>query len=192
MHTGKKFENISYEDKYLNGRIFKNCTFYKSSLKGCVFEDSSFDDCVFDDCDLSLLKLKSTSFSRVTLKNCKAIGIIWADALNPFSIAFQQSRISFSSFYGKNLKKAQFIQCIADEVDFSECNLSQADFSGTELTRATFSNTDLTKANFTGATNYFIDARTNKLQKAKFSLPEALSFLYAMGIELDETSKDSF
>jgi uncharacterized protein YjbI with pentapeptide repeats len=183
-HKNKRFENITYEGKHLEGRVFQNCTFYKCNLKGCTFEDSSFDKCVFDDCDISLMKIKDTSFSNVTVKNSKALGIMWLDADAPFSIQFLDSRISFCSFYGKPLKKAKFLNCNADETDFSECNLMEADFAGTDLRNARFFNTNLTKANFVGATNYFIDTQTNKISKAKFSLPEAISFLHALDIEL--------
>jgi len=186
FHENKQFKNVTYEDKHLVGRVFKNCTFYKCSMKGCFFEDSNFDRCTFDECDISLMKFKDTGFSGVTIKNSKAIGVLWVDTDSPFSAQFLDSRISFSSFFGKNLKKINILRCQADEADFSNCNLMQADFSGTDLRNAIFSNSDLSKANFVGATNYYIDAKNNKIAKAKFSLPEALSFLYAMDIELVE------
>lgn len=186
IHRNKRFEHITYEGHHLAGRIFQNCTFFKCNLKGSTFEDSSFDKCLFDDCDISLMKMKDTSFSGIQVKNSKALGVMWLDADAPFSIQFTDSRISFCSFYGKALKKVKFINCIADEVDFSECNLTEADFAGTDLRNARFFNTNLTKANFVGATNYFIDIQSNKIAKAKFSLPEAISFLHALGIELVE------
>ncbi len=184
VHKDKKFENITYENKHLIGRVFRNCTFSKSSMKGCKFEDSSFDGCTFDDCDISLMKFQDTAFTNITVNNCKAMGIAWSEATNPFSIQFLHSRISYSVFYGKNLRKTKIVHCQADEADFSECNLSQADFGYTDLRGARFSNTDLTKANFAGAKNYYIDPAANKIAKAKFSLPEALSFLQVLDIEL--------
>ena len=130
------------------------------------------------------MSFKFTSFTNIQINNCKAIGIIWSNANNPVSLNFKESRISFSSFYGKNLKKAQFINCVADEVDFTECNLVMASFEGTELRNAKFSNTDLSKASFLGAKDFFINPNTNKLKQAKFHLQEALSFLSFLEIEI--------
>ncbi|MBC7426078.1 MAG: pentapeptide repeat-containing protein [Bacteroidia bacterium] len=185
IQQDRQYENITFEEKILKNRVFIKCSFHKSSLKGCTFENSVFEDCVFDDCDISLMKFKDTSFSNVTLKNCKAIGVLWVETNNPFSINCTNTRLSFCSFYSKSLKKSKFVNCIADEVDFSECNLAGADFTGTDLRNARFLNCDLSKANFVGALNYFIDARSNKISKARFSLPEALSFLTALDIELE-------
>ena len=88
---------------------------------------------------------------------------------NPLSVNFINSRISYSSFFGRNLKKAQFINCIGEEVNFSDCNLNRADFAGTNLKNAIFSNTDITMANFVGAVNYTINLQNNKTKKAKFN-----------------------
>ena len=184
IHLNKKFENIIWEEKNITGKNFDHCTFYKCSLKGCFFEDCFFEKCKFEECDLSLIKFKDTTLSEVQINGSKAIGIVWHAANNPISVSFNNSRISYSSFFGKNLKKGHFINCIADEVDFSECNLTMANFTGTELKNAIFSNTDLTQANFVGALNYSINLNNNKTKKARFSLPEALSFLYNLDIIL--------
>lgn len=183
-HYKKRFENITYEGKRVIGRAFDRCTFYKSSLQRCVFEECTFDNCIFEACDLSLMSFKFSALTNVQIIGCKAIGIIWANANNPFSANFKDSRISFSSFYGKNLKKAQFINCIADDVDFTECNLVMSSFEGTELRGAKFSNTDLSKASFIGAKEVMINPVTNKLKQAKFNMQEALSFLSFLDIEI--------
>jgi len=183
-HEDKIFENISYEEMHITGRNFDNCRFYKSSLKGCVLQQCTFDKCTFEECDLSLMKFLSTSFSDVKIINCKAIGIIWADTISALSVNFDHSRISFSSFYGKQLKKSRFINCAANDVDFTGCNLSQASFTGSDLQNAKFENTDLTRADFVGAKNYRIQPGMNKIKNAKFSLPEALSFLDSLDIQI--------
>jgi fluoroquinolone resistance protein len=183
-HYGKRFENINYEDKYIIGRTFENCVFYKSTIKGCVFEDCTFNKCTFEETDLSLIKFKETYFSDNTLINCKAIGILWYDAMNPFSIAAKGSILSYCSFFGKNLKKVKLLHCIAREVDFTGCNLSSADLTGTDFMASTFSDTDLRLANFTGAQNYHIDPAGNKIKGAIFQLPAAISFLDSLGITI--------
>ncbi len=62
------------------------------------------------------------------------------------------------------------------EVKFEDC-----DFVGCQ-----FHQTDLSSADFTTARNYFMNAESNKLKKTKFSLPEAVSLLANLDIELKE------
>lgn len=190
VHEDRVFDRVDYQDKVVSDRTFTNCTFNNCNLSKTVFEDCYFDKCTFDKCDLSLMKVKSSSFSQLQIINSKAIGILWFDAKtpftkNPFTISCIDSNISYSSFFGMNLKKAKFTRCVAKEVDFSECNLVEADFSGADLEGARFSNCDLSSANFINARNYGIDITGNKVKKAKFSLPEAINLLHSLGIVLE-------
>ncbi|WP_158797507.1 pentapeptide repeat-containing protein [Pedobacter sp. L105] len=183
-HYNKRFESINYEEKHLVGRYFDNCVFYKSTLKGCLFDDCTFTKCTFEETDLSLIKFKDTYFSDCVLINCKAIGVLWYDTLNPFSIQAKGSILSYSSFFGKNLKKVKLQKCIAWEVDFTGANMGNGDLSGTDFMGSTFSDTDLRLANFTAAQNYHIDPAGNKIKGATFQLPAAISFLDSLGIKI--------
>lgn len=184
-HQQKKFEQVTYEDQHVIDRNFTDCTFVQSALKGCVFEDCSFDRCTFIDCDLSLVKFKSTSFNGLQVIRSKAIGIRWDTVRNLRNVHFKDSLISYSSFAGKMLKKAAFIDCIADEVDFTDAVLQEANLSGTDLIHARFFNTDLTGADFSRAKNYHIDIRNNKVKNATFTLPEALQLLSSLEITIE-------
>ncbi|MDB5284044.1 MAG: hypothetical protein JWO06_3119 [Bacteroidota bacterium] len=184
-HEGKTFEKISYQDKTVLDRKFINCVFKNCNFSNTIFKDCVFDECTFDGCDLSLMKVKGSLLKRIQVNSSKAIGIQWFDARSPFSINCTDSNISYSSFFGKDIKKAKFIKCVARETDFSECNLTEANFEGTDLAEARFSDTDLSLANFREAKNYNIDVRFNKVRKTKFSLPEALSLLNSFDITLD-------
>lgn len=183
-HTNRRFEKVNYEEKEIVGRYFENCVFYKSTIKGCTFEDCTFNRCTFEETDLSLVKLKDTYIADCVLINCKAIGILWYDSQNPFSIEARSSILSYSSFFGKNLKKVKLINCIAREVDFTACNMGSADLTGTDFMGSTFSDTDLRMANFKEAQNYHIDPSRNKIKGARFQLPAAISFLDSLGITI--------
>ncbi|ASZ12337.1 pentapeptide repeat-containing protein [Chitinophaga pendula] len=184
LHFEKEFNLIDYANKHIVNRHFDHCKFMHSNIGGCVFENCRFDNCVFESCDLSLIKLKNTGVHKVSILHSKAIGIWWHEAKGPININFEDSKISHSCFAGKNLKQNRFINCVAEEVDFSGCNLTKAVFTGTDLQQARFEQTDLTQADLSGAMNYFIDPLRNKIKKAKFSLPAALSFLQALDIRL--------
>lgn len=184
-HEGKVFEKIQWLDAVVSGRTFVKCTFSKCQFNGLSFLECSFTDCTFEDCDLSLMKVKGSYFTRLQVNRCKAIGIHWFDVGKPFTIQFTDSNISYSSFFGKPLKKTKFKNCVAKEVDFSECILSEADFGGTDLEGARFIDCDLSLANFKEARNYHIDIQHNKVKKTKFSLPEALRLLDAFDVVID-------
>ena len=190
VHEDKVFEKVDYQDKLVADRTFTNCTFNNCNLSKTVFEDCTFESCIFDKCDLSLMKVKGCTFSHIRITNSKAIGILWFDAKTPFTkkpftISCIDSNISYSSFFGKNLRKAKFVRCTAKELDFSECDLVEASFTETDLEGSRFINCDLSSANFTNARNYYIDVNANKLKKAKFSLPEAINLLHSLDIILD-------
>lgn len=52
------------------------------------------------------------------------------------------------------------------------------------MTNTLFSNTNLTEADLSAARNYHITPGQNVLKRAKFSLPEAMSLLYSLDIDL--------
>ena len=97
---------------------------------------------------------------------------------------FIKSVISHSTFIGLNLADIRVVDCIAIDVDFREADLSRADFTGTDLTSSLFNDTNLTAADLSQARNYDIDPVQNIIKSARFSLPEAMSLLYSMDIEL--------
>jgi fluoroquinolone resistance protein len=184
IYVKKAFKNSNYQGKLIKDRSFENCQFTGCIFNEAVFENCRIDNCTFDNCDLSLVSFKYTNLYKTNINNSKAIGVKWFELDNPFDINFYNTTLSFSSFMGKILKKNKMIDCTAEDVDFTDCNLTQCDFSGTSFTNARFLNSNLTQANFTTAKNYSIDPLHNKLKKAKFSLPEAESFLYLLGIEI--------
>jgi uncharacterized protein YjbI with pentapeptide repeats len=104
----------------------------------------------------------------------------------PLVIGFSDCAISHSTFIGLNLAGIHIKNCVAFEVDFREADLSRADFTGTDLSGSIFLSTNLREADLRHARNYTIDPGKNEVITTKFSLPEAMSLLYAMDIELDD------
>lgn len=184
------FEKIDHSEKRLSGKSFSSCTFVQCTFTKTIFSECTFEDCTFDRCDLSMIQVKGSTFSQIKLNGCKAIGILWFDiripfARHAFSLTCTDTNISYSSFFGMNLKKVKFSQCVAKEVDFSECNMQEAELRGCDLEGARFAGTDLTGADLRGAQNYQIDIQGTKVRGAKFSLPEATALLHSLGIIID-------
>ena len=178
LHQNKVFDKITYKDVVVKDKEFNKCKFTHCDFSNITFEDCEFEDCFFENCNLSSLKVKYSRFSNVTFKSCKMIGIAWDEASLPFSIACEDSNISYSSFYAMKLKKMKICKCTAHDVNFSEADLQLSKFNYTDLQDSIFQKTNLTKANFENAFNYNeIDLINGKIKKAVFSMPEVLVLL---------------
>ena len=185
------FQKVKFEGARLASKEFDECVFTHCSFRESTFLECKFSDCTFQDCDLGLVRFEGTAFSDVKFERSKVIGVNWTLAAwsrfqSESPISFVDCVVDFSAFIGLTLRKMVIRKCRAQEVEFSDADLTSANFSGTDLAKSRFSHTNLTKANFEGATNYSIDLATNKITKAKFSLPEALSLLYGLDIVLVE------
>ena len=78
----------------------------------------------------------------------------------------------------------KFINSLIQDTGFEECNLEGALFDKCNLEQTVFINNNLKKSNFETSKNYLIDPKVNDIQKAQFSLPEALSFLSLLPIKI--------
>ncbi|WP_419765036.1 MAG: pentapeptide repeat-containing protein [Arcobacter sp.] len=177
-------EFIEYDDKNLDSIYFDNCTFVKCNFSKGNFYACKFTECKFIDCDLSLCLLKSCTFNDVTFKNSKLLGISWSSCVEPFDVVFDSCNISQNSFHLLDLRQMKFINSLIKDTGFEECNLEHALFDKCNLEQTVFLNNNLKKSNFETSKNYLIDPKYNDIQKAQFSLPEALSFLNLLPIKI--------
>ncbi|WP_341417852.1 pentapeptide repeat-containing protein [Paenibacillus filicis] len=104
----------------------------------------------------------------------------------PGTFTFEECALNHSTFIGLGLQQCVFRSCLAKDVDFREADLTKADLSSTDFSESVFGDTNLTNADFSHATNYQIDPGSNRITKAIFMLPEAVSLLYCMDIQLKE------
>jgi fluoroquinolone resistance protein len=142
-------------------------------------------DCIFEDCILNAVNLTDTNL-QASFLNCKVQGINFFTAKRTFlSLKFERCLIRYSSFAELTLNATSFENCSFEHVDFADAKLVGAKFSGSTFTECTFKNTDLSKADFRNARGYAIDPTLNKLAKARFDLPEAISLLDHFNIRLD-------
>jgi fluoroquinolone resistance protein len=187
--SGASFERLAQSGANLAGCSLYQCTFERCAFTECDFERSIIQECVFRHCDLSLAKLRGASFTQTRFENCKLLGLNWTDTtwsrkgLQQRAV-FHACTLDYATFTGLPLGKLQLTGCSARDADFSEADLSNADCSDTDFTGARFIRTNLASANFAGARNYVIDPRQVNLKDARFSMPEAVALLEALGIVL--------
>jgi fluoroquinolone resistance protein len=189
IYIDKHFIDVDLTNTTLLSKQFEDCYFTDCNFSNTKFTNCKFYQCKFHNCNLSLLDVSSCTFFDTTFEACKAIGINWTKAAWPniklsSPIHFTRCTLNDSSFFGLSLKEIIITECTAHEVDFREAYCSAADFSHTDFAGSLFNNTNLTKANFIEALNYRINPTFNKIKKAKFSLPEAISLLKSLDIEL--------
>jgi uncharacterized protein YjbI with pentapeptide repeats len=121
--------------------------------------------------------------------DCQLVGINWSNSglqRKSFlkTLEFQNCVLNYSTFTALNLDKIRITDCIAQNADFSDASLVNACCTNSDFTNTRFSSTNLSGADFRGARNYNIPVTSNKIAKAKFSLPEALSLLSSLDIEI--------
>ena len=188
-YTDRVFEGVDQEQAELVSSEFYDCTFIGCRFAESLFRSCRFVNCTFQRCDLSLVQVPGSIFSLTRFEESKMIGIDWTRAEWSAAglgdpIRFFNCSISHSTFIGLSLRGLRIKDCVAADVDFREADLSQADFAGTDLSASLFSNTNLTQADLSRARNYHIPPGENVLKGARFSLPEAMSLLYSLDIDL--------
>ena len=190
------FQDIDWSHRELISKEFIDCVFQGCTFLETVFTRCKFIHCTFKHCDLSLLRVPGTLFTNATFQDSKVIGVNWTEAswsggklARP--LKFSNCAISHSTFIGLNLREITIRECVARNVDFREADLTQANLTGTDFTDSLFINTNLTKADLTRARNYHINATLNKIEKARFSLPEAIALLHGLDIVLVDQDLDT-
>lgn len=132
---------------------------------------------------MSLVKVEGCHFQNAQFLHCKFVGVeFFKCAKTFFSVQFQNSSLLYCNFSDLNLKGTLFDASKLTECYFTNTCLIDANFKDADLSGTVFHNSDLSKADFSSAINYDIDPRTNKLKKAKFSLPEATALLRGFDI----------
>lgn len=178
-----KSENFS--KKSLENRVFNSCSFISCDFSESILCNVKFCACVFTNCNLSLPKLDGCRFQDVQFIDCKIVGAEFFKCEKTFfSASFKNCLLHYCNFSDLNMKGTHFNGSKILEAHFTSTILNGADFTDTDLTGTLFHNCDLCKADFSSARRYNIDPQTNKIKKAKFSLPEAVGLLQGFDITI--------
>lgn len=180
-----KFEKLGVNGESFEDKEFEECKFINSSFVNVKFTGCRFVGCVFEGSVVSALDVTDSNFVDVTFKNSKIIGTDWTRARRIQNVAFDNSQINYSNFRLLKLPKIKITFCEAREVDFTGADLEDGVLTSCDFEKAIFSQTNLSKADLRLSRNYFIDPRFNTVKKAKFSMPEALTLLSGMDVEIE-------
>jgi uncharacterized protein YjbI with pentapeptide repeats len=98
---------------------------------------------------------------------------------------FDGCDLSYCSFRKMDLTACSFTNCTTADAEFVQCELEGVSFDGTDLTRCTFHANNLVRADLRGARNYVISPFGNRVKGMRVTLPEALSLLLEVGVDLN-------
>lgn len=167
-----------FSKQSLENCIFGSCSFHSCDFSEALLRNAQFSACTFENCNFSLPKLDGCRFQDVQFIGCKIVGAEFFKCEKTFfSPAFKRCLLQYCNFSDLMMKKVSFGGSKLNDCHFTNTNLIGADFGGVNLSGTIFHKCDLSMADFTTAIQYDIDPQTNKIKKAKFSLPEALGLL---------------
>jgi len=186
-----EFENVTFKDLQLSeadlaSKTFDDCVFMDCEFIDCSFRSVIINNCEFRNCNLSNLALTNSKMGEVLFTECKLVGLNFSSCKKLlFSIKLDRCISHMCNFSGLKMIELSFRSSEFQDCDFYEAILTGTDFSYCNLKGSLFENCDLSEADFRIATNYAIDPTQNKLKRARFSMPEVLSFLAPLELEIE-------
>ncbi|MGL2963452.1 pentapeptide repeat-containing protein [Flavobacterium sp. RSB2_4_14] len=144
---------------------FRYCDFTDCTFQTVTFVDCNFFDCNFKDTKINYVSLRGVWFTKC---NFTAVNFAMTDQVI-FEFHFKDCLLDYAQFYALKMKKMQFINCSMIAVDFMASDLTEVFFDNCNLRRAVFIDTIANKADFSTSYDYTIDPEKNKLKKAIFS-----------------------
>lgn len=182
----EKYEGIEIQedirDMDFEYCIFKNCKINSITLRNC-----SFTDCVFENCIIGNNKFIVTTLEDCNFIKCNLLNVNWIEVLEegsplmPFA-KLENCNLKYNSFFEMHLNKFDFKESTIVESEFYKCNMTNANLNRCNLMHTTFSSCNLFAADFINAKDYQIDIRTCNVEKAHFTLPDAMNLLSPLGV----------
>lgn len=181
------FENLNLDQDCLEDIFFEDCTFYRCRIWETTIRHCSFRGCSFKDCVIQNNTYEFTDLIDCRFCQCSLVGVNWNDVerenhiILPFS-AFESCTLKHNLFFGFKLKQFDFSGCDLLGSTFQECDLRDSSFQRAGLKDTAFLKNDLTGADFRQAEDYAISLENNKMEKSRFSFPDAIRLLSSTGI----------
>ena len=193
-YCGETFSKIERAGGELSGVLFEDCLF-----TGCRLTDALVHRCLFTGCRFESCKVVAPQFQGVQMlscdfDHCDLSGVDWSALMDqrklemgflPFD-SLRDCSLRHCVFFGLDLKGFDFSKADLSGAVFDGCNLKGASFSQCRLQGASFAQNDLSDGDFRGATEYFFSLEGNRVKNARFSLPEAVNLLAALGIVVED------
>lgn len=160
------FDDDNTKYKEFENCTFRHCDFTNCTFKTVSFVDCNFLDCNFKDAKINYVSLRGVWFTKCNFTN---VNFAMTDQVI-FEFHFKDCLLDYAKFYALKMRKMQFINCSMIAVDFMASDLTEVLFDNCNLRRAVFIDTIANKADFSTSYDYAFDPEKNKIKKAVFSV----------------------
>lgn len=178
-------EDLSGAVAVVPGTTFERCRFAACALQEADLTDCRFVECRFEGSNLSAARVAGSAWRDVAFSGSKLTGIDWSTTARCVGVTFEECVLDDCAFLGMKLRKGVLRGCRLRNVTFAEADLTGADLSGADLTGAQFGRTKLVRADLRGAHGYAIHPGENDVRGLRAAMPDALTLLLALGVEID-------
>lgn len=186
FNESSEYNRIDFQEYSLERNSFEDYRFLSCKFDNISLNDSIFTDCRFEKCSLILTQVENTTFNNVLFQESKLLGVDFGKCNNfLFSLDMQESLLDSIFLFDKNLRNINIVKCIIKNSEFTEVDFTRADFSESRFEETRFTKCNLEKADFRSSQGYQIDPEFNNIKNARFTLPEAQSFLVFLGVVIE-------
>lgn len=193
-YCGEVFSKLERAGEELSGLLLEDCLFQSCRFTELSLVNCRFSGCRFVDCKVAAPKLRGCQMFSCDFENCALSGVDWSALLDerkremgflPFD-SLNGCSLRHCVFFGLDLKSFNFSRTDLSGSVFDACRLEGASFQECRLGGTSFAQNDLSGADFRGAEEYFFSLESNRVKGARFSLPEAVNLLSALGVVIEE------
>ncbi len=188
-YDSKRFEGVRYNSD-LKTHSYSECVFDHCQFLDCALVDVVFINCIFCDCTFRNVDISGLRMQNMSLQDCACIGIDWSEVrrtgkLFPLFKEIRGSTLKFNNFFKMKMPKLSITTTSLLDCAFMECDLSGSAFLHVDFQDSTFQDCDLSKTDFREARNYRINTTSNRVAKARFSLPEVVGLLHNLNVIIE-------
>ena len=184
IFVGKEYDADIRKQEFLEC-VFEQCVFAGVALIDVVFNNCTFVGCTFRDANMAGLRMQNATFRDTAFINIDWSEIRCASKLFPLIKEINTCILKYNNFFKMKLPKLAFVDCSLIDCAFQECDLPGSVFKNVDLQDTSFQNCNLSRADFREARNYRINTESNRMYKAKFSLPEVVGLLAGLDIVIE-------
>lgn len=176
--SGQEFRNVEFVDLDLTeafgvGAVFEECVFRHAKLNASVHTDAAFINCTF----------ARSNFFHVRFERCKMIGSRFDDCAWDLA-KIEGGNWSFVGLARADLHSASFTGVRLREADLSGVRAVGGTLRDCDLAGAWWERADLTGCDLRGSDLASLDPATVTLDRAIITLPQAVTIVEAMGLDL--------
>jgi uncharacterized protein YjbI with pentapeptide repeats len=184
------FKSLDLSSRRARTADFEGCRFVDTAFAGTEMHRAELTDVELDRCDLSNMRVRSSSAHRAVVSASRLTGAAWSECAF-HDVVFDTCRADLAGFRFSAFRTVVFRDCTLLEANFQDADLRGARFERCDLTGAQFSNATMDGTRFADCTLAGI-AGVTSLRGAIIRSRDAWGLVHslagAMGITIEDAS----